>query len=102
MNKEIAKRDVFILKKEYEGKEILSFDDKIKGKIFCIYNRVVKNKDYYYHLYKKDGKYEFSYYGKKNKYLCCPETKYIFYPDFYCVSKDNAACDKKEVKYYEY
>lgn len=66
-----------------------------------VYESKVRNKDEFMHLRLKGNAYEFAYYGKKNRHLCCPETRFEFFSNGYCVmTKDNAQGTSKERKYY--
>lgn len=68
-----------------------------------VYEQKTRNKNEFMCLRLIGNAYEFAYYGKKNRYLCCPETRFKFYPNGVCeMSKDDAQGYNKEFKYYEY
>ena len=79
------------------------FTPDMESRINKVYESKTRNKDYVMRLHQKDSSYVFAYYGKKNRYLCCPETKFEFFSNGLCVmSKDNAQGTATEHKYYEF
>lgn len=80
-----------------------TFTEEQVTRINKVYESKTRNKDYVMRVHLKDSAYVFAYYGRKNRYLCCPETKFEFFSNGYCVmTKDNAQGTSKEYKYYEF
>lgn len=80
-----------------------AFTTEQEARINKVYESKTRNKDYVMRLRINGGVYTFSVCGKKNRYLFCPETKFEFFPNGYCVmTKDNAQGTDRTAKYYQY
>lgn len=102
MTKEIYFNRISAFLQKYSKEKELNYMPETTEKIKSIFEKVTKNKSYFLNLKQKDKVYTFSYYGRKNRFLTCPETKYTFYPDFYSITKDDSSGYKRETKYYLY
>lgn len=80
-----------------------NFTPSQEFRIRQVYESKTRTKNDFMRLRLEGNAYEFSYFGKKNRYLNCPETHFVFYSNGVCqMSKDNAQGTRKEKKYYEY
>lgn len=102
MAKEVHYSKIFTFLQNYSKVNGITYSTETTEKIKTIFEKATKNKSYFLNLKLKDNVYTFSYYGRKNRYLTCPETKYNFYPDFYSITKEDVSGCKKDTKYYLY
>lgn len=79
------------------------FTEEQEERIRKVYESKTRNKSERMVLRLKGNVYVFAYYGKKNRYLCCPETRFEFYPNgICCMTKDNPQGTSKEYNYYQF